>query len=69
MKFLSWFLIPRPTYTLTVQPFGDGWGFHAKAGNGEIVFHGEGHPDKYEAKQAALRACRAKLVFKETLTP
>lgn len=45
----------RKRYTLHVFEAKDGWRFHAKAGNGEILFASE----SYTRKEDAVRACKA----------
>lgn len=65
LSFFNWFR-RRPVYTLTVTPFGvNGWGWHAKAGNGEIVAQGEGYTRREDAERSARSMCAARLVFKE----
>lgn len=65
LSLVSWIWTRRPLYTLTVVVHGDGWGWHAKAGNGEIIAQGEGYTRRADAERAARHLCAARLVFKE----
>ena len=47
---MFWF---KKTYTIHVFQAADGWRFHAKAGNNEIIFQSESYTRKEDAERAA----------------
>jgi len=59
----NFFFWRRPVYKLHVFQSGDGWYFHAKAANGEIVFPSQRYETKDSAQETAEKLTRARLVL------